>query len=1033
MFTSLNTHSTFSKMRGTASLRDLLKQAVKYRMNHLALTEVNGIWGFIRFVQFAREFDIQPIAGVNLITDYDDVILLVENQQGYENMCRIISDVHDSRDVHVADLLKFRHDGLFVLAHEKHALAKLMQLIPGTHLFVELRPGVEERTAKGLAKQFQLEIVATGDVYFISPEDQPAHKVLRTIEHNTTLTAIDPREVKSEAHYFHSEKEMATLFPNSLDAINNAQYLAERCKTDWQFLNTIFPNMDLKNTRKASRKLRKLVYAGAEKRYGRLKMGNPIENRDLRIVNSEHQITNNNSSASSAVKKRINQELAIITEKGFAPYFLVVWDIVRQTNATIGRGSGAASIVSYCLFITQVDPLKYNLQFERFIHPERVDMPDIDIDFPWDERDDIIDYVFQKYGLHRTAMVSNQVFLQTRSAVREVAKVYGLSNEEIKVVTKRIGWHSRRSDLLHWIESDERFKNLNIDTTLKEILQISEKVMGAFRVSSVHPGGVVIVPDEIRKYVPVLMATKGVQILEWEKDQTEDSGLLKIDLLGNRSLAVVRDTLKQVGVYRSEYVDYHSIPSVGDPKTEALMQAGRTMGIFYIESPATRQLLAKAGKVDFEHVVIYSSIIRPAANRFTNLMLERIHGKAWKLPHPDLEFLSESYGIMVYEEQVSMAARVLAGFGYAEADYLRKVISRPAMEHLVSAWRKKFISGMLKRGYNKKLALEMWAMVQSFSGYSFCKPHSASYAMLSFTCAYLKAHFPAEFLAAVISNQGGFYSAFAYLSEARRWRISILPPHINRSFKEYRGNKQRIRMGLMSIRNLKEKAVTQILEERKGADFSSLEDFFLRTDIDLADAMALANAGCFTELEREQSHQQIAFRIACHYLQDGEGEDILPSFGNKRLTHAEKIRLERESFGFPVSEHPLTPWLPIFGGKIKKARDIPKYVGQTIQLAGVLITTKVTATRKHEPMEFITLEDETDIYECIMFPDVFAEYGDLLNWEKLFIIRGRVEVAFGVYTITIEKMGSMQRMGEKLIEKGISTSSVTTKGIGVWN
>ena len=242
----------------------------------------------------------------------------------------------------------------------------------------------------------------------------------------------------------------------------------------------------------------------------------------------------------------------------------------------------------------------------------------------------------------------------------------------------------------------------------------------------------------------------------------------------------------------------------------------------------------------------------------------------------------------------------------------------------------------------------------------------------------------------------------------------MLPPNINRSFKEYRGNKKRIRMGFMSIRNLKEKAVTQIMDERKGGDFKSLEDFFHRTDLDLADAMALANAGCFAELEREQSHQQIAFRIACHYLQNGEGGDVLPSFGDKRLTHAEKIRLERESFGFPVSEHPLTPWLPLFVGKIKKARDIPKYVGQTIQLAGVLITTKVTATRKHEPMEFLTLEDETDIYECVMFPDAFAQYGDLLNWEKLLIIRGKVEVSFGVYTITIEKMGSMQRMGENL-------------------
>ncbi len=1038
MFTSLNTHSIFSKMQGTASLRELLAQARKYRMTHLALTEVNGIWGFIRFVQFAREFNIQPIAGVNLITDHDDVILLVENQQGYENICRIISDVHESTNVHVADLLKSQHEGLFVLAHEKHVLEKLVQLISTTHLFVELRPGVEERTAKELAKQFQLEIVASGDVYFISPKDQSAHKVLRAIEHNTTLAAVDPAEVNSATHYFRSEKEMATLFPNSLDAINNAHYLAERCKTDWTFLNTIFPNMDLKSTREASRKLRKLVYEGAEKRYelrsGDYGVRNGKTKDELQSTQSRrkgHSISDLRSPippstlryegqavppiSETAVEKRINHELAIITEKGFAPYFLVVWDIVKQTNATIGRGSGAASIVSYCLFITQVDPLKYNLQFERFIHPERVDMPDIDIDFPWDERDDIIDYVFQKYGLHRTAMVSNQVFLQPRSAVREVAKVYGLSNEEIKAVTKRIGWHSRRSDLLHWIKNDERFKNLNIDSTLKEILQISEKVMGAFRVSSVHPGGVVIVPDEIRKYVPVLMATKGVQILEWEKDQTEDSGLLKIDLLGNRSLAVVRDTLKQVGVYRSEYVNYHSIPSVGDAKTEALMQAGRTMGIFYIESPATRQLLAKAGRVDFEHVVIYSSIIRPAANRFTNLMLERIHGKPWKLQHPDLEFLRESYGIMVYEEQVSMTARVLAGFGYAESDYIRKVISRPALEHLVPQWRKKFIGGMLKRGYTKKLALEMWAMVQSFSGYSFCKPHSASYAMLSFTCAYLKAHFPAEFLAAVVSNQGGFYSAYAYLSEGRRRGISILPPHINRSFKEYRGNKKRIRMGLMAIANLKEKAVSHLLEERKGGDFKSLDDFFHRTDLDLADAMALANAGCFAELEGEQSHQQIAFRIACHYLQSSEeGENMLPAFGEGGLTHEEKIRLERESFGFPISEHPLTPWLPLFAEKIKKARDIPKYVGQTIQLAGVLITTKVTSTRKREPMEFLTLEDENDIYECVMFPDAFVKYGDLLNWEKLFIIRGKVEVSFGVYTVTIEKMASIQRMGEKI-------------------
>ena len=251
------------------------------------------------------------------------------------------------------------------------------------------------------------------------------------------------------------------------------------------------------------------------------------------------------------IKKRIEYEMNLITQKGFAPYFLIVRDIVSQTRATIGRGSAAASVVSYCLFITQVDPIKYNLVFDRFIHPERSDMPDIDIDFPWDERDNIIDYVFRKYGNERTAMVSNQVFLKPRSAIREVGKVYGLSNEQINSVTKRIHWMNQRKELKEWIHSDTRFSAVDLDKNFRDVLQNSEKIIGAFRHASVHPGGVIIVPDEICKYVPVLKAPKGVQIVEWEKDQVEDSGLLKIDLLGNRSLAVVRDTIRQVNLYYS--------------------------------------------------------------------------------------------------------------------------------------------------------------------------------------------------------------------------------------------------------------------------------------------------------------------------------------------------------------------------------------------------------------------------------------------------------------------------------------------------
>ncbi|NHZ87397.1 MAG: DNA polymerase III subunit alpha, partial [Planctomycetia bacterium] len=752
------------------------------------------------------------------------------------------------------------------------------------------------------------------------------------------------------------------------------------------------PNLSLSNTHQANTKLRQLVVAGAKIRYG--------------------------GTLSNKIKKRINYEMSLISTKGFAPYFLIVHDIVKQTRATIGRGSGAASIVSYSLFITQVDPIKYNLQFERFIHPERESMPDIDIDFPWDERDDILESIFKKYKLKRTAMVASQVFMRPRSAVREVAKVYGLSNEEIKSITKRIGYHRSRTDLARWVSTDPRFSNAHLDDTIMDILNQSEKIIGAFRYPSVHPGGVIIV--EIRKYVPVLTAPKGVQIVEWEKDQVEDSGLLKIDILGNRSLAVVRDTIKQVNLNygqksaNSNYVDYHQIQPIGDPKTEQLMKSGRTMGVFYIESPATRQLLTKAGVVDFEHVVIYSSIIRPAANRFTTIMLERIHGKPWKLQHRDLSFLKESYGIMVYEEQVSMAARVLAGFGHAEADALRKTMSRDSMQPLIPGWKKKFISKAQKRGYTNELIKEIWDMIASFVGYSFCKPHSASYAMLSFTCAYLKAHFPAEFLAlaAVITNQGGFYSAYAYLSEARRFGIAILPPNINRSRREYRGKDKQIRLGLMSINGLQEKAVKLILDERKAGDFKSLDNFLFRINLNLADAIALTNSGCFDSLEPNLSHKEIAYRIAHFYLSDGSTQPITNQPSKEPLTWDEKRELELKSFGFPISSHPLEPYFGTINQWIKKAIDIPKYVGKSIYLAGVYITRKEVQTHQRNPMEFLTLEDETDIYECVLFPEVFRKYGDLLHWEKLFLLRGTVEEAFGVCTVTIEKLASLSRLKE---------------------
>ena len=991
MFVHLNIHSIYSPMKGLITLNRLMKLANYYNMNTLALTDVNGMWGFIKYVQYCINNHIAPIAGTNLITKEDEVILLAENQIGYHNICRLISSLHKNSEINLIEELKLYSSGIFILSSRISTLKALKNVIPDTHLFIELRPQHEEKYIHSIAKKMKLEIIATGDVYFESKHDHRSYLILRAIEENKKLDQLNYEELKSKLHWFRSELEMVQLFPNSLDAINNSFYLSKRCKTDWKFINTIFPGSSLKENHQLNIKLKDRVYEGAKIRYETL---------------------------NQKIESRIKYELNMIIQKGFANYFLIVQDIALKTKSTIGRGSAAASIVSYCLFITQVDPIKHNLKFERFIHPEREDMPDIDIDFPWDERDDILQYVFNKYGESETAMVANQVFLKPRSAIREIGKIYGLSNEEITKITKRISRHEFNSKEL--TKKDSYFSNINIDEKLSSIIKESKKVIGVLRYLSVHPGGIIIVPDEIQKYVPVLIAPKGIQIVEWEKDQVEDSGLLKIDLLGNRSLAVVRDTIKQINLYyknkfiSNKYLDYHQIQPVEDFKTNLLIKSGKTMGIFYIESPSMRQLLAKSCLVNFDHIVIFSSIIRPAANKYINILLERIHGKPWKLIHKDLDFLKESYGIMVYEEQVSMTIMKMTGFGYAKTESFRKTIGRNSDKKIIDFLEIEFKKVCLNRGYKSNVINEVWMMISSFIGFSFCKPHSASYTMLSFTCAYLKAHFPAEFLAAVISNQGGYYSSYAYMSEARRFGIKILQPDINRSFWYWTGYKQKIRMGFMSIRKVKKQAIEVIINERISSDFKSLDDFLLRVDLDFADAIAITNAGCFRNIEPKLTHREIAYLVAGFYLQGDEKFPLKKQLNYPELDKDEHHSLELQSFGYPLSIHPIHPYRSLISTKVIYAEEIPKYLGKSIYLLGMYITKKQTITRDNRTMIFLTLEDETDIYECVIFPKVYEMFGDILNWETFFIIKGIVEQSFDVYNIQIEKIGSLQNWIQKI-------------------
>jgi len=449
--------------------------------------------------------------------------------------------------------------------------------------------------------------------------------------------------------------------------------------------------------------------------------------------------------------------------------------------------------------------------------------------------------------------------------------------------------------------------------------------------------------------------------------------------------------------------------------------------------------LAKAGQVDFEHVVIYSSIIRPAANRYINLLIERIHGAPWEPLHPALDFLNESYGIMVYEEQVFLAAVALAGFSYSEADTLRKIGTKKSLRPMVPTLKEKFISQAISHGYAEEMVRQVWDMIESFQGYSFCKPHSASYAMLSFTCAWLKAHHPAEFLAAVISNRGGYYSPYAYMSEARRLGATILPPHINRSLREWKGHRGKIRVGFMEIRSLQAGSIEAVLNERKRGDFTSLADFLDRCDIPFADSRALIRAGCFDELEpglsgdssqTDRSRSDLLLQLmehqapadACTQVSSSvlAGMEVQLSGGGdghrpvlRPLTPRQLFDMEVESYGYPISWHPLEPFQEALKGRVTPARDIPHRVGRTITLAGVCLTTKTVKTRAGEAMEFLTFEDQTDLFDCVLFPTKYKLFNDLVRWERLFLIHGKVEETWGIYSITIEKLASLKRVMEK--------------------
>ncbi len=996
-YVPLHLHSCFSPQWGVHSLDELCTRARTLGLPALALTDRNGIYGIPHFLETARHQGIKPLVGCEAVHGDQRAVLIARDSEGYANLCRLLSDLHCREDFLLSEALRKDRAGLVILSDQPQVLAPLRK-DSRDHLYVELSPGHQMHKALALSRELALPPVATSRAVLIDESDFAVHRLLRAIALNTTFSRLRADETARESDLLLGGERMADYFPHCPQALENTLKIAASCTSDWDFSQTIFPAFRGQSERESYAQLETRARAGAQWRYGDI---------DARV------------------DARLRKELRIIRDKGFSHYFLVVEELAKQSPRTCGRGSAAASLVAYCLGITHVDPIRHNLFFERFLHEGRVDPPDIDIDFPWDERDAILDFAFARYGAKRAAMVANQIGFRGRSAIREVAKVFGFSDSEIKRLTHRISGYWKAEQSAGAVQGHPLFRGEELSSDWQQVLGLARRLNGQLRHLSLHCGGIVIVPDEIRRYVPVEVSAKGLPLIQWEKDQTENSGLVKIDILGNRSLAVIRDALAAVKRNTGQEIDYASWQPLNDAKTRRLLRSGETMGCFYIESPATRLLLKRmwrnnprsAGCDLFDHLVMASSIIRPAANRFILEFLARMHGAPWTHQHPLLaEVLGETYGIAIYQEQITQMAMALAGFSAFEGDQLRKIISKKDKRQKLEDYRQKFAAGAQQNGMKRETFESIWEQIMSFAGYSFCKPHSASYALVSCKSAYLKANHPAEFIAAVVSNQGGFYRPFAYLSEARRMGLEVLPPDINASAEHYTGRGRQVRIGLMQIQELSRAARKALLENRKEAGpYRSFSDFLQRVRIDPNDARLLIKAGCFDSLEGKTARPELIWKLLAADRSGYQTQGLLfdaappplpqpPAYDDKTV-----LNQERDALGMLISSHPLTlHHQEIARINPVRACEMNAWVGRYVTMIGWWVTGKPVQDKNGRPMEFVSFEDISGIYDATFFPHAYARFCQKLTRLRPYILKGKVEEEFGVTTLTVEWVGTME-------------------------
>ena len=1036
-FTHLHVHSHYSLLDGLPKIDELLDCVKGLGMDSVAITDHGNIYAAIEFYQKAKAKGIKPIIGCEFYVaiegmeqkraSIDDkrhhLILLVKNQEGYKNLVKLITKAHLEgfyyRPRIDEKLLEQHSNGLICLSSclqgkipklilakkidEAEATAlKYQKIFSQENFYLEIQhhqnipeQKIANQSLVELAKKHNIPLVATNDVHYLRTEDAEIHDILMLI--NTNANPSDPERLSMKIDDFsmHSPEKMAEFFKDFPEALENTQKIVESCNFEFELGKINLPKFELPSNKNADEYLEELCQEGVKKKYG---------------DRPKKEITD-----------RINYELSVIKKTNFASYFLIVQDFVnwaKQNRIVVGpgRGSAAGSLVSYVLNITNIDPLKYNLLFERFLNPDRVSMPDFDIDFTDRRRDEVIEYVAQKYGQDKVAQIITFGTMAARAAIRDVGRVLGYEYSFCDRVAKMIPFGLTLDEALKKISE---FNSLyETDEKTRQLIDFAKRLEGVARHASTHACGVVISEVPLDNIVPLQHPTQNDKeiVTQYEMHSIESLGLLKMDFLGLKNLTIIEDTLARIYKVQGKSINIETIP-LNDKKTYKLLQDGNTTSIFQLESGGMKRYLKQLKPTEFEDIIAMVALYRPGPMEFIPDYISGKHKKREiKYLHPKLKPILEStYNIAIYQEQIIKIAQELAGFSFNEADVLRRAIGKKIKTLLVEQ-EEKFIKGVIAQGISESIAQKIWQWILPFAQYGFNRAHSASYATIAYQTAYLKAHFPSEFMAAALTSEKNDVERVAILiEECKKMGLEVLPPDINESFMFFSvvPKKNQIRFGLLAIKNVGDNIVEVIVKERKeGGPYLSIQDFILRTSsrdgkiLNKKSLESLIKAGAFDKMNERN---QLLFNLERLLNWSREAQKIKNNgqaslFGETQITdfkiqldpapsakEEEKLAWEKELLGLFISSHPLNSFKKILEEKTTPLAKIPKnHLRKKIRIGGIITRIKKIITKTGRPMFFLTLEDLTDKIEVIVFPTVIERNPTVFQENKIVFIEGKI-------------------------------------------